>query len=144
MRPAAPNRRPRTASCLAGSVAVVVFVTLLGAGDASARTSAARIQAVPRVGPPTTNASLGGSGFGSSEVVDLLFDGSRLATATTDRSGAFTGHLCVPLSATPGQHLVAARGESSHLLAEGEFLVWTDWTKFHLTSPTRETTPTRP
>jgi outer membrane protein assembly factor BamB len=90
------------------------------------------VTATPQAGPPSSNVTASGTGFGASEAVDLYFDTSELALATTTPGGAFTGvRLRVPASATPGTHPITAVGQDSGLAAQTQFIVQTDWPGFH-------------
>ena len=71
-----------------------------------------------------------GSGFGSSETVVVRFGTSRVATATTSATGAFTASFDVPQPTPPGQHPVKAKGQASGRSATAMFFVRTDWPQF--------------
>ncbi len=79
------------------------------------------------IGPPTSTTTVSGAGFGANEGVDVTFDGTRIARATADGSGAFSKKIAVPASALPGDHEVKATGRSSGSFATATFLVRTDW-----------------
>lgn len=84
-----------------------------------------------KVGPPSASAQFNGSGFGQSETVNVTFDATQIAIATTDTTGKFVVRITVPKQALPGTHRVQAMGQSSGLTAQASFLVRTDWTQFH-------------
>ncbi len=79
------------------------------------------------IGPPTSTTTVSGAGFGANEGVDVTFDGTRIARATADGSGAFSKKIAVPASALPGDHEVKATGRTSGSFATATFLVRTDW-----------------
>jgi outer membrane protein assembly factor BamB len=93
----------------------------------------------PTVGPPTTSVMVSGFGFDPYATVDLYFDTTDLARATTDGSGAFGGGgsfhggiaVQTPASAVPGTHWITALERSGQKLARKPFLVRTDWAQFH-------------
>src|SRR5207244_1377949 len=90
----------------------------------------------PSVGPPTTKVTVTGTGFGGGETVALTFSGTPVQTnpspITTTSSGTFTdATFVVPASAVPGNHPVKATGQTSGLSFTRNFLVRTDWPKFH-------------
>src|SRR5580704_16961584 len=85
----------------------------------------------PISGPPTDQANVDGTGFGASEAVDIYFDRTDAALATTAASGAFTGiRLNIPATALPGMHWITGVGRQSGLAAQASFLVRADWTQF--------------
>src|SRR2546429_4450241 len=103
---------------------VVVLAIASGNGWASSpRAVALRLK--PTVGPPTTSTEVAGRGFGATEVIDITFDGALLAQATTDPLGEFHTTIAIPGSARPGRHHVRARGETSGLSGQTQFLVVT-------------------
>jgi outer membrane protein assembly factor BamB len=84
----------------------------------------------PKSHHPTARVRAMGSGFGPSETVDIAFDHSPIATATTDPQGQFSVWFRIPRSATPGHHRVNARGETSGLRAGSGLTVTTPWRGF--------------
>lgn len=98
------------------------------AGATAAVTS---VRLTRSVGPPTTHTRVKGQGFGPSEGIDIAFDGSDIAHATSDPGGRFLKGVTVPVAALPGPHAVVATGESSGLTAQATFTVRTDWPQFH-------------
>src|SRR5439155_19989583 len=97
----------------------------------SVRSAVAAIKVNRKVGPPTSSTLVQGRGFGPTETVDIDFDRSPLATATTDPSGAFQARIQIPASSLPGRHHVQATGECSGLTAQAPFIVNTDRAPFH-------------
>jgi outer membrane protein assembly factor BamB len=100
-------------------------------------TSTPAVMITPIVGPPTTNVLVSGTGFDPNVAVDIYFDKTDLALATTNGAGAFGRAsvfggiaLQVPASALPGTHWITAR-ERSGKAAQKSFLVRTDWAQFH-------------
>jgi hypothetical protein len=84
-----------------------------------------------KVGPPTASAQVTGKGFGLNETVNVDFDTTQIATATTDTSGKFVVAVTVPKTALPGTHTLQATGQSSGSTASASFLAQTDWAQFH-------------
>ncbi|HUO32579.1 MAG TPA: PQQ-binding-like beta-propeller repeat protein [Bryobacteraceae bacterium] len=85
----------------------------------------------PAAGPPTSQAAVGGRGFAAEEAVDIYFDTTDLALATTSATGRFAGiGLVIPAAAVPGTHWISAVGRRSGLAAQTPFLVRTDWAEF--------------
>jgi outer membrane protein assembly factor BamB len=83
------------------------------------------------VGPPTSSVTVSGSNFGHAEGVDVYFDTTDEALASTTVQGQFSISIQVPAGAVPGTHWVTAVGRHSGLSAQASFLVQTDWTAFH-------------
>lgn len=110
-------------------VSVVGLILLVPTPPAHA--GAATLAFSPSVGPPTSKIQATGSGFGAQEVIDLAFDGTVIAHATTDPDGSFSTKVRIPRSALPGDHTVNATGESSGSVASAAFLVRTNWPQFH-------------
>jgi hypothetical protein len=69
--------------------------------------------------------------IGASETVAVDFSGTPVATATTSATGTFTATFTVPKPALPGTHPVTATGQTSGRSATQNFLVRTNWAKFH-------------
>jgi len=84
----------------------------------------------PAVGPPTTQVTVGGSGFKPIEAVDVYFDTTDLLLAATSSLGAFSQSLQVPAKAQPGTHWITAVGRTSGLAAQQSFLAQTNWAQF--------------
>ncbi|HUO15849.1 MAG TPA: PQQ-binding-like beta-propeller repeat protein [Verrucomicrobiae bacterium] len=84
----------------------------------------------PHQGPPTSNVSVVGSGFPAYTVVDIYFDTTDEALATTSNAGAFTFEIGVPASALPGIHYVTAVSFTGEA-AQTYFIVNTAWAQFH-------------
>ncbi len=113
------------------SILVLVVTIGLAVSGLSAAGAAIRLSRV--FGPPTTATVVTGTGFGGSEQVDVRFDGTVVASATTDGSGAFSARIKVPRPALPGAHTVKAVGRTTRASARATFTVRTDWTQFHFT-----------
>jgi hypothetical protein len=119
------------------SAAIVVLILGVLAGavaPASAATpsTAAAITLQPNVGPPTTKVAIDGSSFGASEVIVIHFDATKLTVSpTTNGTGAFSATFRVPKAATPGNHTVKARGQTSGKVASATFTVRTNWAMAH-------------
>ena len=90
-----------------------------------------RIWLSQKVGPPTASVQLNGGGFSQSETVNVNFDATQIAMATTDITGKFVVRITVPKTELPGTYTVQATGQSSGLTALASFLVQSDWAQFH-------------
>lgn len=68
----------------------------------------------PMAGPPSTTATLSGSGFGATEVVTVTFDGALVGAATSSATGGIAAlSFIVPNPVAAGAHTVAVRGSFS-------------------------------
>jgi outer membrane protein assembly factor BamB len=116
--------------CLAAGLAVLVPGSARpGARDAGP--AAATVTVAPTVGAPGSRTAVAGAGFAPHELVDVSFDGTDLAVATTDGTGAFTGAaVSIPASALPGTHAIGAVGRTSQVSAQTTFLVRANWPGF--------------
>jgi outer membrane protein assembly factor BamB len=112
---------------------LLAFLLIALPGVHQAFAAAPAVTTSPTVGPPTTKTTVSGSGFGSIETVDVLFNLTRVGSATTDATGAFSLVITVP-NATPGLYPVRARGETSRLSAITHYLVRTDWSQFQFSA----------
>jgi outer membrane protein assembly factor BamB len=111
-------------------IVLVIGVALLGRTGLGVHAAGASITLTPNFGPPTSITAINGTGFGVSETVAISFDATSIGTATTDATGAFSANISVPATATPGNHTVTAKGQTSNLTAQATFLVQTDWSMF--------------
>jgi len=78
-------------------------------------------------GPPTTSVRVNGKGFNSTETISLTFDTTQLGKTSASKTGTFTKTITIPSAASPGNHIVQARGNTSGFSAQATFLVQTDW-----------------
>ena len=86
-------------------------------------------------GPPTTTLTVAGAGFGPFEAVDVYFDITDAALASTSGTGNFAGTAVQVLaSALPGTANLTAVGRHSGLSAQAEFLVSTSWAQYRYAS----------
>src|SRR5207249_3402675 len=116
------------------TVAVAVSTCLLVAlAMASPARAAAALRLSKRSGPPTTTTVVRGQGFGASETVDLSVDSAPAGTVSTGAGGRFAASVQIPATALPGDHIVAAVGETSGASATATFTVRTDWSRFRFT-----------
>src|SRR5262245_31513842 len=116
------------------SLFLVLVVSLVAATQFSApmaRAEGPSMKLSPRSHQPTARVQIKGVGFGTSETIEVSFETTLVATATTDGSGKFSTRFNVPAQATPGAHPVTATGQSSGLQAWARFTVRTDWRGFH-------------
>lgn len=116
------GRTMRRLACLLFAVTALAGIT-----SALASPVVAAITLGPAVGPPTTRTNVTGSGFGSSEAVDVTIDSRLFGVANTDGSGGFALKVKIPKTVLPGAHVVDATGETSGLHASATFTVRTDW-----------------
>jgi hypothetical protein len=104
-----------------------------GTGPAA---TAAHIKLSPQSGPPSSQVTVSGSGFGHREVVDISFDATGDAHVTTGTSGSFHGvKVGEPASALPGAHQVVAAGQRTGRKAHATFTVSTNWPEFRYSLP---------
>jgi outer membrane protein assembly factor BamB len=113
------------------TVAVASMLLAVGLSAAPAAAVTTSITLKPSAGPPTSAVTVKGTGFGASETVVVDFSGTQVATAATSATGTFSATFTVPSSALPGSHPVTATGATSGRSATRNFLVRTDWAKFH-------------
>jgi outer membrane protein assembly factor BamB len=96
----------------------------------------------PAGGPPTGSVTVSGAGFGAFEAVDLYFDTTDEALASTDGTGSFSGAaVSIPASAVPGAHFVTAVGRHSGFAAQATFTIGTNWPQFHDSARLRGVNP---
>jgi hypothetical protein len=126
-----------TATVPAGASTGLVTVT----GPAGTASSPEAFTVTPGIalsvvsGPPTTTVTVAGAGFGAFEAVDVYFDITDAALASTSGTGNFAGiAVQVPASALPGTADLTAVGRHSGLSAQAEFLVSTSWAQYRYTS----------
>jgi outer membrane protein assembly factor BamB len=111
-------------------VAAISASAVIGGGSLMVGAAGPAIVLKPASGPPTSTVKVVGSGFGVTEAVDVYFDTTDMALASTDGTGAFSIGFRAPSSAQPGTHYVTAIGRTSHLSAQRVFSVRTDWAQF--------------
>ncbi|HEY4930064.1 MAG TPA: PQQ-binding-like beta-propeller repeat protein [Terriglobales bacterium] len=113
----------------------LMMICLLG--STTALVGAATINTTPelnlssRVGPPTTQLVVSGVRFDPNAGIDIYFDMTDLALATTNSGGSFSNIvILVPASASPGTHWVTGVSRASGKSATKSFLVRTDWAQY--------------
>src|SRR4051794_36927467 len=106
---------------------IVVGFTLFGSTRLATHAASASISLSPTSGPPTTKVKMSGTGFGAKETVNITFDATKVGSAKTNRNGSFSGKISISASAPPGDHIVQATGQKSHISAQATFLVQTNW-----------------
>ena len=121
---------------------LLMTICLVCSGIASAAETTITAPAViimPTVGPPTTTVLVSGGGFDPYSAVDIYFDTTDLALATTNGAGVFglvagssqSGiSLQVPASAVPGTHWITAVERYGSKAAQKSFVVQTDWAQY--------------
>jgi outer membrane protein assembly factor BamB len=110
---------------------LVVVAVASGLGTAPALAAGPTITLSPTVGPPTAKVLVAGSGFHPKVIVEVAVGGEVVATPKTDPSGAFSVRIKVPADATPGERAVTATGLPHGATARAQFLVRTNWSRFH-------------
>jgi uncharacterized repeat protein (TIGR01451 family) len=93
----------------------------------------AAVQLSVTVGPPTTQFTVTGTGFGRNETVTISFDGVTSVTSSNGAGSFVSSPITVPPDATPGAYPVFATGASSDG-AVSSFLVRTDWASYRFSS----------
>jgi outer membrane protein assembly factor BamB len=86
----------------------------------------AHLLLAPNDGPPTSTVKALGSGYPPADSVNIVFDSTQVATATSSLSGAFTTPFKVPAAAMPGVHQVTAF-DNAGIGSMAIFAVRTDW-----------------
>ena len=113
----------------------IVWLAALGLGQPKVTRS-------PKVGPPTTNVLVSGSGLPADDAVDIYFDTTDLALAATNSTGAFSDiPIPVPASALPGTHYVTAVARSNGEAAQTTFAVQTNWAEKGFTQKGKRSNP---
>lgn len=106
------------------AIAGTVLFTLALASSASAATTTT---VSPAVGPPGTSVKVQGTGFDPSASVDVFYDTTDLALATSNASGAVSFTITIPDDAQPGTHWITLDELRTHAAAQASFTVQTDW-----------------
>jgi outer membrane protein assembly factor BamB len=111
------------------------------AGRAAA-TAGPKITLSSKSGPPTGTVTVSGTGFGANETVDIYFDTTDEALASTNATGKFSGTaIAVPSSAQPGTHYVTADGRHTGRSAQASFLINTNWSQSSFSAAHRGANP---
>ncbi len=111
-----------------GTSVLAVVVTLMVVGVVAA--AAASLKLTPGSGPPGTDVTVTGSGFGAHEAVDVYLDTTARQIAVTNASGHFPGVVVtIPGSALPGTHWISAVGRTSDVAFQKKFVVQSSWTQ---------------
>src|SRR5215470_13150283 len=87
-------------------------LTILFSASSTTRAAGASITLSLKAGPPTSVTKVSGTGFGTSEKVNINFDTALVGSATTNTTGAFSATVKVPSTALPGTHTVHATGQT--------------------------------
>ncbi len=102
--------------------------TRAGVSPAIAKT---HVKLSVKTGPPDSTVTVSGYRFGADEAVNIYFDTTDEALATTGAHGGFRGVvLVIPSSAVPGTHWITAVGQHSGLAAQAAFTVQANWAQF--------------
>jgi outer membrane protein assembly factor BamB len=89
------------------------------------------VKGSPASGPPTSTVAVSGYGFSAYEAVDIYFDATDEALASTSATGTFSGvTISVPASVVPGTHYITAVGRRSGLSAQARSRVNANWAQF--------------
>jgi outer membrane protein assembly factor BamB len=105
----------------------VVGVLFLWCGSALADPSET---VTPAIGHPSGVVTVTGGGFNAFETVDVYFDTTDMALASSSSAGAVSASLTVPASAVPGAHWVTLMGRKSGISIQKTFGVHTDWASY--------------
>jgi hypothetical protein len=101
-----------------------VLLTLALASSASAATTAT---VSPTAGPPGALVTVHGTGFDASTEVDIFYDTTDLALASSSSSGAVSFTITLPTSAQPGTHWITLDETRTRATAQAAFTVQTAW-----------------
>ena len=110
----------------------VLFICCLALILSASSAGAQLVSLLPMSGPVTTEVTVTGSAFGSSEKITVNFDSLPVATTTSGSHGTFQTSFNVPKSALPGIHPVKVTGGRSGISVVANFTVTAAWPKFHL------------
>jgi outer membrane protein assembly factor BamB len=109
---------------LIASLAAVV--ALIAGGMPAQAASGAHLLLAPNIGPPTSTVKAIGSGYPPADSVNITFDSTLVAVATSSSTGAFSKPFKVPATALPGLHQVSAF-DNPGIGTQAIFAVRTDW-----------------
>lgn len=84
--------------------------------------------------PPNTTITVGGSGFGANELVDVYLDTTDLIFKLTTATGSFSTKIQVPADTVPGAHYLTVVGRKSGTAWQGTLTVTTPWLQFGFNS----------
>ncbi len=76
--------------------------------------------------PPGAEVNVTGGGFAAGEQVYMFFNGTQIATASSELDGGFSLAVTIPASTLPGTYELDANGESGEM-ASISLRVHTDW-----------------
>jgi outer membrane protein assembly factor BamB len=114
--------------------AVVAAAVLAWAGPAAA---APVVTVTPGIATPSQTLTIGASGFGATEGVDIFLDTTDLALAITDGGGNLASvQVALPATVTPGNHWITLLGRRDGVGAQKLLTVHTPyvqqgWSGFH-------------
>ena len=106
-----------------GSVAIAAIGVTSKLKATSSVYEYANIVLNPSSGSAGTKVHVSGGGFGSTETVAVYYQGTSVATATTNTTGAFTATFVVPTTTSIGYTTVQATGSTSGLSEDATFIV---------------------
>jgi outer membrane protein assembly factor BamB len=98
---------------------------------AMAAHAASVVKVTPASGHPTAAISVSGTGFADAEAIDVYVDTTDTLLLVSSATGAFSGSVTIPATASPGAHYVTAIGRRSGDAAQKAFTVSTNWSEFH-------------
>jgi hypothetical protein len=125
------------------TVLILLMLSSWLVSASAAMAGSALIVLRPHEHHPTANVGLKGMGFGPNEQVEVDFDATTVAMATTNGGGKFSTIFRVPANAIPGDHIVTAVGAPSGLRDRAKFTVTTYWLGFHFRRPEQSLQPLR-
>lgn len=100
---------------------------VVGALALPASASAATVAISSTSGSPTASVTLTASGFDPSASLDVYFDTTQIAIATTDAAGNATIGATVPASAQPGKHWFTLDERHANVAAQVAWTEQTNW-----------------
>jgi outer membrane protein assembly factor BamB len=107
-------------------VILAIGLSLVVTVKKAAHAASPNIVLSPSSGPPSTNVTVNGTGFTSSEAITINFDSTQVGSATASSTGTFTTSFAVPSTAQTNNHTVQAVG-STNDSAAASFLVPANW-----------------
>jgi outer membrane protein assembly factor BamB len=112
--------------------AIAVGGTFLNSVHFAAHAARASITFSATAGPPTSNVTINGIGYASTQKLELRMDKTvQLGSVTTDATGAFSAGITIPATSLPGHHtLFAASVQAPFISSHAGFLVQSDWPEF--------------
>jgi hypothetical protein len=112
---------PATAS---GAIAVT---TPGGTGTSSTFTVTPGLVLSTATGRESQGITITGAGFAPYNSIDVYFDATDVALAVSNNLGVVSIAIQIPATAQPGTHWITLDSRASHIAAQSQFLVNTNW-----------------